>query len=106
MHKQADTFTSLGMNAEYQNMYFTHDRLLYDMVRVIGPVLVLSTQQVRMIKIKGKDEIQYYATQHSGIGAIFHMIHPHMCMTKDAVNLLQRRIEAMAGGFISMFTRF
>ena len=29
------------------------------------------------------------------------MIHPHMCMTKDAVNLLQRRIEAMAGGFIS-----
>ena len=24
-----------------------------------------------------------------------------MCMTKDAVNLLQRRIETMAGGFIS-----
>ena len=29
------------------------------------------------------------------------MIHPHICMTKDAVNLPQRRIEAMAGGFIS-----
>ena len=94
------------MNAEYQNMYLTQDRLLHDMIRVIDPDLILSTQQVRMIKMKGKEEVHYYATQHSGTGAIFHMIHPHMCMTKDAVNLLQRRIEAMAGGFISMFTRF
>ena len=101
INDQADTFTNLGMNAEYQNMYFTQDRLLYDMIRVTDPVLVLSTQQVRMIKIKGQDEIQYYATQQSGIGAIFQMIYPHMCMTKDAVNLLQRQIESMAGGFIS-----
>ena len=101
INDQEDTFTNLGMNAEYRNMYFTQDRLLYDMIRVIDPALVLSTQQVRMIKIKGKEEIQYYATQNSGIGAIFHMIHPHMCMTKDDVNMLQRKIESMSGGFVS-----
>jgi hypothetical protein len=54
-----------------------------------------------MVKVKGQEESQYYATANSGISAIFHMIYPHMCMTKDAVNLLQRKIEAMAGGFIS-----
>ena len=63
--------------------------------------MILGTQQIRMVKIKGKEESQYYATTNSGISAIFHMIYPHMCMTKDAVNLLQRRVEAMAGGFIS-----
>ena len=62
---------------------------------------ILGTQQIRMNKIKEKEESQYYATMNSGISAIFHMIYPHMCMTKDAVNLLQRRVEAMAGGFIS-----
>ena len=54
-----------------------------------------------MVKIKGKEESQYYATKNNGISAIFHIIYPHMCMTKDAVNLLQRRIEAMTGGLIS-----
>ena len=65
------------------------------------PGTILGTQQIRMIKIKGKEESQYYATANSGIGSIFHMIYPHMCMTKDAVNLIHRRVEAMAGGFIS-----
>jgi hypothetical protein len=47
------------------------------------------------------EESQYYATPNSGLSAIFHIIYPHICMTKDALNLLQRKIEAMAGGFIS-----
>ena len=83
-------------------MFLIQDRLLGGMIRVVSPELILGTQQIRMVKIKGKEESQYYATPNSGISAaIFHMIYPHMCMTKDAVNLLQRRIEAMAGGFIS-----
>jgi hypothetical protein len=54
-----------------------------------------------MVKIKGKEASQYYATTNSGIGTIFHMIYPHMCMTKDAVSLLQRRVEATVDGSIS-----
>ena len=82
-------------------MFLIQDRLLGGMIRVVSPELILGTQQIRMVKIKGKEESQYYATPNSGISAISHMIYPHMYMTKDAVNLLQRRIEAMAGGFIS-----
>jgi hypothetical protein len=98
---QPKTFSEYGMTTEYQKMFPIQDRLLGDMIRVVCPELILGTQQIRMVKIKGKEESQYYATPNSGISAIFHLIYPHMCMTKDAVNLLQRRIEAMAGGFIS-----
>ena len=66
-------FSEFGMNTEFQNMYLTQDRLLNDMIRVVDPQLLLSTQQVSMIKMKDKDELHYYATQHSGIGAIFHI---------------------------------
>jgi hypothetical protein len=89
------------MTAEYQKIYLIHDGSLGDMIRVVDLELVMGTQHVRMIKMKGKVESHYYATPNSGLDAIFHMIYLHMCMTEDAVNLLHRRIEAMAGGFIS-----
>jgi hypothetical protein len=89
------------MADEYQKMYLIQDRLLGDMIRIVSPELIVETQQIRMVKIKGMEESQYYATPNSGLSAIFHIIYPHMRMTKDALNLLQRKIEAMARGFIS-----
>ena len=101
INDQPQTFSDYGMTDEYQKMYLIQDRLLGDMIRIVSPELVMRTQQIRMVKVKGMEESQYYATPNSGLSAIFHIIYPHMCMTKDALNLLQRKIEAMAGGFIS-----
>jgi hypothetical protein len=101
INDQPKTFSDHGMTEEYQKMFLIQDRLLGDMLRIVSPELVMGTQKIRMVKVKGMEESQYYATRNSGFSAIYHMIYLHRCMAKDAVNLLQRRIEAMAGDFIS-----